>query len=225
MIRSKNGKTSTKFGRKTLNFTNGIKIDALIEIDILKNEVISYDVKCISKGNSFDPSVFTSEALIDNGVIEKTDEIQIAHPGELVSYFKLKNGFTIKVNRNEISISGDNLDMSEKLFETIKVIFPKARLITIEYNFDEHFIDSSYPKSVFDKFVSVDGLELDVFRYKKNDILFLLYNCQPSQMHLKIESKINLKKFTAMDEVDFQEVIDIKTINESREVFVDSFLK
>lgn len=191
----------------------------------MKNEVISYDIKCISKGNSFDPSVFTSEKLIHNDVIQKIDEIETSHPGELVSYFKLKNGFTLKVSRNEISITGDNLTVSEKLFETAKVIFHKARLITIEYNFDEHFIDSSYPQSVHDKFISVDGMELDVFRYKKDDIMFLLYNCQPSQMHLKIQTRINLKKSTLFQEINFQEVIDIKTINESREVFIESFLK
>jgi len=203
----------------------GIKIDTFKEIDDLKNEVISYDVKCVSKGNSFDPSVFTSEMLIHNDVIQKIDEIEISHPGELVSYFKLKNGFTLKVSRNEISISGDNLTVSEKLFETVKVIFPEARLMTIEYNFDEHFIDSAYPQSVFDKFVIVNGLILDVFRYKKDDILFLLYNCQPSQMHLKIQSKIKLKKSQKFREINFQEVIDIKTINELREVFIESFLK
>jgi hypothetical protein len=191
----------------------------------LKNEVISYDVKCISKGNSFDPSAVTSETLIHNHVIQKIDDIVISHPGELVSYFKLKNGFSLKVSRNEISIFGNSLTASEKLFETVKVIFPIARLSTIEYNFDEHFIDSSYPQSVHDKFVNVKGLELDVFRYKKDDIMFLLYNCQPFQMHLKIQSKINLKKSILFQEINFQEVIDIKTINESREIFIKSFLK
>lgn len=191
----------------------------------MKNEVISYDVKYLSKGNSFDPSMLTSEMLINNNVIKKVDEIQISHPGELVSYFKLKNGFTLTVSRNEISISGDNLDFSEKLFETVKVVFQKARLNTIEYNFDEHFIDSSYPESVNEKFLSIDGLKLDVFRYKKDDLMFTLYNCQPSHMHLKIASKIKLNKSTLFGEINFQEVIDIKTINESRAVFIESFLK
>lgn len=210
---------------KRLFMPNGIKIDVYSEIDDLRNEVISYDVKCISKGNAFDPKVFNSETLVNNKIIQKTDEIQTAHPGELVSYFKLKNGFTIKVSRNEISISGNDFDSSEKLFERVKTIFPDARLNNVEFDFEEHFIDPLYPKSVYDKFVSVDGLVLDVFRYRKDDVMFLLYNCQPSQMHLKIESKINLKKPKKFSEINFQEIIDVKTINEKREVFIDSFLK
>lgn len=191
----------------------------------MKNEVISYDVKCISKGNVFDPILFTSEKLIEQNVVKHPDEIRIAHPGELVSYFRLKNESTIRVSRNELSISTKNLENSEDLFDSIKMIYQKSRINRVELNLDEHFTDPSFPKSVFDKFVTVDGLELDVFRYKKDDMMFLLYNCHPSQMHLKIEDKTKFKKSTKFGELNFQEIVNVNAINEKREIFIDSFLK
>lgn len=191
----------------------------------MKNEIISYKLRLISKGNAFQPLQFTSEKLIEEKIIASTDELEVAHPGELVSYFKMKNGNIIKVNRNEISVTVASLSETENLFEKLKMIFPNARLIEIDLDIDEHFIDTSYPESIFEKFISVKGMELDIFRYKKDDLMFVVYSCQPHHIHLKIELKVILEKSLKFEDLKFEEALTTKAITENRRIFIDSILK
>lgn len=191
----------------------------------MKNEKISYNIKCIAQGNAFQPNILNADMFIETDIVKDSDGIQVSHPGELVAYFKLKDDSTIKTTRNEISITSKSYNTSFKLFNVFKSIYSKARLKNIEFEIDEHFIDSAYPELVFDKFVSVKGMELDVFRYKKDDIMFLLYNCHPHRMHLKMQLFVKFEKPIMCKELDFKSNLIVDTIMKKRESFVKAFLK
>ena len=191
----------------------------------MKNEKISYQIKFKAHGNAFKPNDLTIDNLTELKILKDSKEITVSHPGELVAYFKLKNGSTLKANRNEISVSTDSLEKSLAYLNSLKSIYSESRIKSIEIEIDEHFIDSAFPKLVFDKFKSVKGMKLDVFRYKIDESMFVIYNCHPEQMHLKIESTVKFDKSAKCGKIDLEKSLSIKSLLENRTLFIEAFLK
>jgi hypothetical protein len=99
----------------------------------MQNEKISFVINCFSKNNSLDPSALVPEILLNLNIIKDINDLSESRPGSLATYFKTRNGKTIKVTKNELFISSTAYATTFNIFNSLREFYPTAFLYKIEF--------------------------------------------------------------------------------------------
>lgn len=191
----------------------------------MTNEIISYRLKFLTKNNSQNPKELTVSKLVQNNIIKNESELLVSLEGELNTYFEFGTKQNIRITRHDLTLSALTYEDVVKYVLLIQEVFPESEIQKLEIKIDEHFKDKSYPNSVIEKFLHVEGLDLDVVRYKKNNISFTLFNCSYKQMHLLIELESQMTPEIKLGKLDVNNIIKLEEIMGLKQSFVRAYLK
>ena len=129
----------------------------------------------------------------------------------------------IRVQPTFLQVGSKNPDRINFIINKFKNKFGHTELLKSEFVFDVHFFEDGYPQSVFKKYMTEGGMELELVHFIQENIRLVMYSCGANRIHIKASISNSIPK--QFSEFDFKKDLELERLHNTFNCFIRKDLK